>query len=68
MKKRITEQIFYKSIGLFVQNLVVGRINRSKQWAVPNSPTTIKLKGSDQPLVDSGRMKQSITWRIGGIL
>lgn len=28
----------------------------------PNSPTTIRLKGSSKPLIDTGEMRQSVTW------
>lgn len=28
----------------------------------PNSPVTVKIKGSSRPLIDTGRMWQSITW------
>ena len=31
---------------------------------VPNSPVTIALKGSDRPLVDTGRLRNSITWEL----
>ena len=31
---------------------------------VPNSPETIKRKGSDKPLIDTGRMRQSINYVI----
>lgn len=30
-----------------------------------NAPLTIKLKGSSNPLVDSGEMRQRVTWKIG---
>lgn len=30
----------------------------------PNAPSTIKQKGSDTPLIDTGRLRQSITFRI----
>ncbi|GFO81227.1 MAG: hypothetical protein A49_08540 [Methyloceanibacter sp.] len=30
----------------------------------PNSPVTIALKGSSNPLVDSGEMRGSVTWKI----
>lgn len=29
-----------------------------------NSPTTIKLKGSSKPLVDTGEMSRNVTWQI----
>ena len=30
----------------------------------PNSDLTIKLKGSSNPLIESGHMRQSVTWEI----
>lgn len=30
----------------------------------PNAPATIKAKGSDRPLVDTGRLLNAITWMI----
>lgn len=30
----------------------------------PNSPVTIALKGSSNPLIDSGEMRQAVTWKI----
>lgn len=34
--------------------------NPANGWA-PNSPETIKLKGSDKPLIDTGELRKSIT-------
>lgn len=30
----------------------------------PNSPVTVKLKGSSNPLIDSGAMRAAVTWEI----
>lgn len=30
----------------------------------PNSALTIKLKGSDNPLIDTGAMRAAVTWKI----
>lgn len=30
----------------------------------PNSPITIRMKGSSKPLIDTGRMRGAITWDI----
>lgn len=30
----------------------------------PNAPSTIKKKGSSRTLIDTGRMRQSVTWEI----
>jgi HK97 gp10 family phage protein len=31
----------------------------------PNSPVTIELKGSSNPLIDSGEMRAAVTYKIG---
>lgn len=31
----------------------------------PNAPSTIRKKGSDNPLIDTGRLRQSIEYAIG---
>lgn len=30
----------------------------------PNAPSTIKKKGSDNPLIDTGAMRSSVTWTV----
>lgn len=32
----------------------------------PNSPVTIAMKGSSHPLIDTGAMRQSVTYRVEG--
>lgn len=32
----------------------------------PNAPSTIKKKGSSNPLIDSGAMRQSVDYNVGG--
>jgi len=32
----------------------------------PNHPATIRQKGSSNPLIDNGHLRQSITYKIGG--
>jgi len=43
--------------GYMKKNLTDG------EWK-PNSQSTINKKGSDQPLIDTGLMRQAITWRV----
>ncbi len=31
----------------------------------PNSPVTIALKGSSNPLIDDGEMRATVTWKVG---
>lgn len=36
-----------------------------RDWSVPpNAPSTIKKKGFNDPLVDSGQMMSSVRWRV----
>lgn len=30
----------------------------------PNSPVTVRLKGSSKPLIDSGEMRQAVTYKV----
>ena len=47
-------------IGAFVAGQVQASIVRLKE--PPNAPVTIEMKGSSNPLVDEGKMKDSVTW------
>ena len=51
-----------KKIGMFQKGLIQEQITKGN--FVPNSPATIRKKGSDRPLVDTGRMRQSIDYVI----
>lgn len=55
------EQIL-KKIGLFQQDLIQEKITEGQ--FTPNAPATIKKKGSDKPLIDTGRMRQSVNYVI----
>lgn len=32
----------------------------------PNAPVTIRLKGSSNPLIDTGEMRSKVTWKVDG--
>lgn len=51
-----------KQVGVFGVSLVQEKIV-SGSYA-PNAPSTIKKKGSDKPLIDTGRMRQSVKYVI----
>lgn len=51
-----------KNIGLFQKDLIQNEIV-SGSFA-PNAESTIKKKGSDKPLIDTGRMRQSVNYVI----
>lgn len=46
--------------------LFAGRIQQRIAQGVPppNAPLTIALKGSSTPLIDTGQLRQSITWKL----
>lgn len=49
-------------IGMAGQTAIRRQIDRMRR--PPNRPSTIKLKGSSKPLVDTGFMRQAVIWRI----
>lgn len=49
-------------LGNFVADKVSQKIVSIRQ--PPNSPATILAKGSSNPLVDTGQLKNSITWEV----
>ena len=51
-----------KKFGNFVEGLVKDKIVNGP--FVPNSPATIKRKGSSRPLIDTGHLRQSVRYRI----
>ena len=55
------EQVF-KAVGAFQKGLVQEKIKNGE--FEPNSPYTIKKKGSDKPLIDTGTMRQSVNFVI----
>lgn len=36
------------------------------EWA-PNQPQTIQAKGSSKPLIDTGTLRNAITWQVTGV-
>lgn len=66
MKKEIVKggsaEDILKKIGTFQKGLIQKEIvNGSFE---PNSEDTIRKKGSDKPLIDTGRMRQSVNFVI----
>ena len=55
------EQIL-KEIGIFQKDLIQEKITEGSY--VPNAVSTIMRKGSDHPLIDTGRMRQSVNYVI----
>lgn len=51
-----------KRIGVFQKSLIQKEITEGS--FVPNSPSTIRKKKSSKPLIDTGRMRQSVNYEI----
>lgn len=51
-----------KKIGTFQKGLIQKEISSGN--FVPNSPATIRKKGSSTPLIDTGRMRQSVNFVV----
>lgn len=54
----------YNRAGLMAQQACVNWFDNPKNNWAPNAPYTIKQKGSDSPLIDTGEMRKSITYII----
>lgn len=50
------------TVGAHVAGEIQREIVRLRE--PPNAPSTIARKGSSNPLVDTGVMRQSVTWRV----
>lgn len=61
--KRMTVGRALNTLGAFAAAKVKNTITVGRLLA-PNAPSTIEAKGSDRPLVDTGRLVQSITWQV----
>lgn len=49
-------------IGEFFRGQIVSKITTLQD--PPNAPSTILKKGSSNPLVDEGRMRQAVAWEV----
>ena len=49
-------------LGILAQGDIQGEITSLR--SPPNSPVTIRRKGSSNPLIDTGQMRQSVTWKL----
>ena len=49
-------------LGIMAQGDIQGEITSLS--SPPNSPVTIKLKGSSNPLIDTGEMRGAVTWQV----
>lgn len=59
---KTTADKIFKSIGVFQKGLVQKEIVDGE--FEPNAPSTIRRKKSDKPLIDTGKMRQSVNFVI----
>lgn len=53
--------VVMEKLGILAQGDVQAEITSLS--SPPNSPVTVALKGSSNPLIDSGEMRQAVTWK-----
>ena len=58
----ITSDDMLKKLGVYVKGLMQKEIRNGDY--VPNAPATIERKGSDKPLIDTGKMRQSVNYTV----
>lgn len=55
----------YNLLGIDAKSIILNAFATSNngKWSA-NSPTTIKKKGSSKPLIDTGRLRKSINYKV----
>lgn len=70
LSARKTVAISLKKLGFMMRTKIVERIDTAMTWAKALSPSTVKskeagaLRGPNQPLVDSGKMRSSVDFEV----
>ncbi len=62
LRKGATARKVLETIGIFMKDLMQTEIEQGD--FVANNPETIKRKGSDKPLIDTGTLKNSVNFWI----
>lgn len=62
LKKGGTAEVALNQLGVFCKGLVQEEIVEG--GFAPNAPSTVKKKGSSQPLIDTGTMRQSVNYVV----
>lgn len=57
------EQVL-EEVGRTAASFVVAAINGANSWARPNLLSTIDRKRSTHPLIDTGKLRDSISWAV----
>lgn len=51
-------------LGQLAAQAVKEMIDRAREWAKPLAAATVKAKGHARPLVDTGTMRESVSWAV----
>ena len=62
-KEGVVDRQLANRLGAYAQGQVQKSI--TKLDAPPNAPATVAAKGSSNPLIDEGTMRQAVTWKVG---
>lgn len=62
LRSETTLSSVLSKLGILAQGDIQAEITSLSSPA--NSPTTIALKGSSKPLIDTGAMRGSVTWKV----
>lgn len=62
MLGKLTGEDFYNRLGLYLKSMVQNKIRDIKN--PPNASITVSNKGRNNPLIDSGRLRQSINYEV----
>jgi hypothetical protein len=62
LARKATPQAILRKLGVMAQGDVQKSI--TSLMSPPNSPVTIALKGSSKPLVDTGELRQAVTYKV----
>lgn len=61
---KLTDTTLLHNLGMKYQSMIQKTIRDAVNWAQPNANSTIAMKGSTSPLIDTGRMVQSVRYEV----
>ena len=61
-KKMVVDEQLAGRVGAHVQGKIQDSITSLKE--PPNAPETVRRKGSSDPLLDTGTLRNSVTWQV----
>ena len=61
-EKMVVDDRLADRVGAYVQGRIQESITALKE--PPNAPSTTGQKGSSNPLIDTGHMRNSVTWKV----